>query len=106
MKQKKTRKSSRKKYLPSRKTLSTLLVKLESCHNALDAHKNFNLAEVLIGEYYQDIPQELIDKRITKSILDALKERNRELLFAAVEAEIERLRTEKVKLLWEKITQS
>ncbi len=96
----------RKKYTPSRKTISTLLVKLESAHNAIEAHKNFNLAEVLIGEYYQEIPQQLIDEKITKEVLNALRRRDIELLFAAIEAEIERLRTEKVKLLREKITQS
>lgn len=95
----------RKKYVPSRQILSKLLVKLESCHNALEAHKNFNLAEVLIGEYYQEIPQEMIDEDISKSILDALRSRDFNLLFAAVEAEIERIRTEKVKLLRQKITQ-
>lgn len=93
-----------KKY--TRKTISALLIKLESCHNALSAHKNFNLAEVLISEYYQEIPQQLIDEKITKSVLEALRGRDRELLFAAVEAEIERLRTEKIKLLRTKIIQS
>ncbi len=83
-----------------------MLVKLESAHNAIEAHKNFNLAEVLIGEYYQEIPQQLIDEKITKEVLNALRRRDIELLFAAIEAEIERLRTEKVKLLREKITQS
>jgi len=78
-------------------------VKLESCHNALSVHNNFNLAEVIIGEYYQEIPQELIDQRITKSILDALRDRDGKLFFAAVEAELERLRVEKIKLLREKI---
>ena len=76
---------------------------MESCHNALEAHHNFNLAEVLIGEYYKEIPQELIDERLTKSVLDALRNRDFELLYAAVEAELERLRTEKVKLLRQKI---
>ncbi len=78
-------------------------MKLESCHNALAVHNNFNLAEVIIGEYYQEIPQELIDQRLTKSILDALRDRDGKLFFAAVEAELERLRVEKIKLLREKI---
>jgi hypothetical protein len=81
-------------------------MKLESAHNALEAHKNFNLAEVHVGEYYKEIPQELVDENITKSILHALRNRDFELLFSTVEAEIERLRTEKVKLLRQKITQS
>ena len=106
MKQNEKKKSSIKKYVPSRQTLSKLLVKLESCHNALEAHKNFNLAEVLIGEYYKEIPQEMIDEDIAKSVLDSLRGRDFKLLFAAVEAEIERLRTEKVKLMWQRITQS
>ncbi len=96
----------RKEYIPSRKTISKLLIKLESCHNALEAHHNFNLAEVIIGEYYKEIPQEFLDKKITKSVLHALQKRDAELLFAAVEAEMERLRTVKVKLLREKITQT
>ena len=96
----------REKYSPPSKIISKLLVKLESAHNALEAHKNFNLAEVLIGEYYKDIPQKLVDQKITKAILEALRTRDSELLFAAVEAEIERLRTEKIKLLRRKITQS
>ena len=81
------------------------MIKLESAHNALEAHKNFNLAEVHMGEYYKEIPQELVDQKITKSVLNALRERNFELLFATVEAEIERLSTEKVKLLRRKIIQ-
>lgn len=81
------------------------MIKLESCHNALKAHKNFNLAEVLIGEYYKEIPQKLIDKRLAKSVLNALRDRDTELLFSVVEAEIERLSTEKIKLLREKIIQ-
>jgi hypothetical protein len=81
-------------------------MKLESAHNALEAHKNFNLAEVHIGEYYKEIPQELVDEELTKSFLHALRNRDSELLFSTVEAEIERLRTEKVKLLRHKITQS
>ncbi len=83
-----------------------MLVTLESAHNALEAHRNFNLAEVLIGEYYQEIPQPFVDEGITKGVLEALRNRDFELLFASVEAEIERLRTEKIKLLRVKIIQS
>jgi len=89
----------KKEYVPSRKTISALLIKLESAHNALEAHRNFNLAEVLVGDYYKAIPQEFVDERLTKSFLNALRSRNFELLYFTVEAEIERLRTEKVKLL-------
>ena len=81
-------------------------MKLESAHNALQVHKNFNLAEVLIGEYYKIIPQEFVDEKITESILHGLRNRDAELLFSAIEAEIERVRTEKIKLLRQKITQS
>jgi hypothetical protein len=103
MKQKKKKKSKKKSYKPSRKTISALLLKLESAHNALQAHHNFNLAEVHIGEYYKTIPQQMIDEKLTKSFLEALRDRNSELLFATIEAEMERLRTEKVKLLRDKI---
>jgi hypothetical protein len=81
------------------------MIKLESAHNALEAHKNFNLAEVHIGEYYKEIPQELVDQKLTKSILNALRDRDFELLFSSVEAEIERLSVEKIKLLRLKIIQ-
>ena len=81
-------------------------MKLESAHNALEAHKNFNLAEVHVGEYYKAIPQEMVDEKLTASFLHALRNRDFELLFSVVEAEIERLRTEKVKLLRQKIIQS
>ena len=85
--------------------LSSLLVKLESCHNALEAHKNFNLAEVLIGEYYQEIPQQLLDEKIAKSVLNALQNRDGKLLFAAIEAELERLRVIKIEMMRKTITQ-
>jgi len=77
-------------------------VKLDSTHNALTAHHNFNLAEVLISEYVSEIPQQFVDQGITKSIYHALQRRDAELLLAAVDAEIERVRTEKIKLLREK----
>ena len=80
-----------------------MLVKLESAHNALTSNHNFNLAEVLIGEYFETIPQEMIDEKLTKSFLDALRDRNFELFLSVVDAEIERLRSEKVKLLWTRI---
>src|SRR3989337_144818 len=103
MKQKKKKQPKKKSYTPSRRTISSLMMKLESAHNALQAHKNFNLAEVHIGEYYKEIPQEMVDASLTKSFLHALHNRDFELLFSTVEAEIERLRTEKVKLMRQKI---
>ena len=84
-------------------TISSLLIKLDSVHNALSAHHNFNLAEVLISEYVEEIPQQLVDQGITKSLYHALQKRDAELLLAAVDAEIERLSTEKIKILREKI---
>ncbi len=88
-----------------KKNFNSLLVTLENCQSALE-NKNFNLAEVWTGEYFAAIPQELVDQQNTKAFYDALQQRNAELLLAAVEAEIERLRTEKVKRLREAITQS
>jgi len=44
-----------------------------------------------------------MDQRLTKSVYDALRTRDRELLFAAIEAEQERLGVEKIKLLREAI---
>ncbi len=79
-------------------------MKLDSAHNALTAHHNFNLAEVLLSEYFSEIPQQLMDPSITKSLYHGLQKRDAALLLAAVDAEIERLRTEKIKLLREKIT--
>ena len=66
---------------------------LESAKNALEAHKNFNLAEVWIGEYF--LLEKKKDKTIQKGIIDALKNRDAYLLHAAIEAEIERIRMEK-----------
>lgn len=88
----------KKQYTPPRTTINALLIKLESVHNALLKH-NFNLAEILTAEYYKEIPREMVDEQLTKSILHALRQRNSELLLATIEAEIERIRTEKVKLL-------
>ena len=79
------------------------MLTLESAHNALTEHKNFNLAEVLISQYCNSIPQDSVDKKLTKSILNASRDRNFDLLLAVVEAEIERLSTIKIKLLREKI---
>ena len=96
----------KRKKKPSRATISALLVKLDSAHNALEAHKNFNLAEVWIGEYFSDIPPYFMDKRMTKSMYNALRTRNAKLLFAAIEAEQERLGVEKIKMLRDSIVDS
>lgn len=99
MKQKKNSRNG----TPTTNKLNALLVKLESAHNALKEHRNFNLAEVHLLEYFKEQPPA---EQTTGYLFDALKERDSELLLAAVEAEIERLRTEKIKLLREDITQS
>ena len=96
------KKKSRSKNAFTHSTLNALLTVLESCNDAL-VHNNFNLAEVWISEYVEEIPQPLVDQTITKSIYHSLQKRDGVLLHAAVEAEIERLRTEKVKLLRERI---
>jgi len=95
----------KKESTPSRKTISSLILKLESAHNALEGHHNFNLAEVHISEYYEEIPQGFLDQKITKSFLNALKKRDPELFLACIEAEIERLEIEKIKLLRLRLTQ-
>lgn len=76
---------------------SNALFILESAKNALEVHKNFNLAEVWIGEYF--LMEKKKDKAIQRGVIDALKNRDSYLLLAAIEAEIERLRIEKVKKL-------
>lgn len=77
------------------KEVHVLLTILELAKNSLEAHRNFNLAEVHMEEYVGRIS----DKRAKKSIQNGLKKRDRELLLAVVEAEIERLSIEKIRLL-------
>jgi len=103
MKHKKKKKSA---FPLSRKTITELLVILESCHNALLSHNNFNLAEAIIQEYVNTIPQEGVDQQLTKSFFHAVQQRDATLLLAVVEAEMERLMTEKVKMMRKTITQS
>jgi len=86
--------------------ITAVLLKLEYAKNALEAHKNFNLAEVHIEEYMQKCPKALVDSKIKKIIKESLEQRNHKLLALAVDSEIERLSTLKIKLLREKITQS
>lgn len=104
MKQSETKKSATSA-LQHYDTLRKLIIKLESAHDALFMHKNFGLSEVILGEYYEQLPQELENTSTTKPLYHALKERNREFLFAAIEAELERLRTLKIKTLRDKIVQ-
>lgn len=86
-------------------TLRKLIITLESASDALYSHKNFGLAEAILSEYYEQLPSELEDDSTTKPLYHALKERNREFLFAAIEAELERLRLLKVNAMREKIVQ-
>ena len=92
------KKKSAKRFYP----LNHLIFILESSVDALEKH-NFNLSEVWLLEYFQKLPQEILDQPITKSIYHALQKRDSELLKAAVEAELERLRTEKVKTLRDRV---
>jgi len=89
----------------SRQKLNELIVTLESCHNALTDHKNFNLAEVHINEYLDALPKQHHDATVTKSIEHALKKRDFELLRSAVESELERLRLMRINLLRDNIAQ-
>jgi hypothetical protein len=84
----------------SSKVVNALLLKLEGARSAILKH-NFNLAEVLVSEYFQSIPQDFVDKKVAKFFLDALRDRNGELLLACIDAEVERLSLFKIKLLRE-----
>jgi len=86
-------------------TLRKLIVTLESAKDALVAHKNFGLAEAILSEYYEELPQDLEDDSTTKPLYHALRDRNRELLFSSIEAELERLSILKINLLRDKIVQ-
>jgi hypothetical protein len=80
-----------------------MMLKLEYAKNALEAHKNFNLAEVYIEQFLEQCPKELSDTTAIKIMNEALEQRNYELLLGAVDSEIERLSILKIKLLREKI---
>lgn len=86
--------------------ITAVMLKLEYAKNALEAHKNFNLAEVHIEEYLKQCPKALVDAKIRKIIKESLEQRNQKLLALAVDSEIERLSTLKIKLLRKKIIQS
>ncbi len=82
---------------------SKLLVLLDTAHQAIEQQHNYNLAEVWIGEYFEKLPKKLLDQRIAKNIYDGLRDKQRDLFLAGIEAEIERLRILKVKELRNKI---
>lgn len=86
------------------KDLNPLIFILDSCDDALNKG-NFNLAEAWLSEYFEKLPQNALDQKYVKSIFNALKERNLPYLKAAVESEIERMRTLKVKSLRDAIAQ-
>ncbi len=86
--------------------ITAVLLKLEYAKNALEAHKNFNLAEVHIEEYMQKCPKALVDAKMKKVIRESLEQRNHKLLELAVDSEIERLSSLKIRLLRERIIQS
>ena len=83
--------------------INKLLTLLESCENAISEHKNLNLAEVWIREYLNEIPKKISDTKSAESIYRAIQNKDKELLLAAVNVEMERLKMEKIKLLREKI---
>ncbi len=83
--------------------ITAMLLKLEYAKNALESHKNFNLAEVHIEEYMQKCPKALVDAKMKKVIRESLEQRNHKLLALAVDSEIERLSILKVKQLRRKI---
>ncbi|PIN74544.1 hypothetical protein COV18_06615 [Candidatus Woesearchaeota archaeon CG10_big_fil_rev_8_21_14_0_10_37_12] len=83
--------------------MNELLHILESCKDALVNHNNFNLSEVLTSEYFETCPNWFKDSPITKMIYHSLKERDAKKLLAGIDAEIERVETEKVKLMREEI---
>ena len=75
-----------------------LLINLESIHNALEKH-NINLAKILIDEYYEKIPLKIIDKTLIKNINEAIEKKDKTLMNAVIEAEIEKIRALKIKNL-------
>jgi len=95
----------KKKKTPAKNSLldiNTRLVLLENASAALHMH-NFNLAQVWVQDYLAATPKKIRDPSLTKSIHHALEKRDAELLAATIDAEIERVRTDKVKLLRAKI---
>ena len=66
---------------------------------------NFNLAEVWMEDYFKKLPQNFMDQSIVKHLYHGLEQRSNELLALSIDAEIERISTEKIKLLREEIVQ-
>ena len=81
----------------SKNDLNNALFLLESAKNAVQSHKNINLAEVLVNEYFELGGRQ--DNAIHRNIISGIVNKDAFLLFAAIDAEIERLRVEKVKKL-------
>lgn len=74
---------------------------LESAKNAVSSHKNIGLADVLVNEYFELGGRQ--DNAIHRNIISGIVNKDSFLLFAAIDAEIERLQVEKVKQLRKKI---
>lgn len=83
-----------------------LLIILDSAHNALTAHNNFNLAKAHLYEYFQELPQKILDAKSAAHLHHGLKQRNTELLLAAIEEEQERLQLIKIKKLQNSLAQT
>ena len=84
-------------------TVTQLLLLLDYAKNALQAHHNFNLAEVHIDDYLKKCKGTFANARAKKSVLNALEKRDSDLLLAVIDSEIERLSVLKIKALREKI---
>ena len=79
--------------------INNLLIILESAKNSILKHPNFNLCEVLINEYQKVIPEKSANKRIEKTVKEAIAKKDAALLEAVIDAEIDRLETEKTRIL-------
>ncbi|HLC32736.1 MAG TPA: hypothetical protein VJJ82_02830 [Candidatus Nanoarchaeia archaeon] len=97
MKQHKKKNERKKELALSKDKLNDAIFLLESAKNAVESHKNINLAEVLVNEYFELGGRQ--DNAIHRNIISGIVNKDSFLLFAAIDAEIERLRVEKVKWL-------
>src|SRR3989338_561240 len=97
MKQNKKKNAMKNDSTLSKNDLNNALFLLESAKNAVQSHKNINLAEVLVNEYFELGGRQ--DNAIHRNIISGIVNKDAFLLFAAIDAEIERLRVEKVKWL-------
>src|SRR3989338_5230498 len=102
MKQNKKKNAMKNDSTLSKNDLNNAIFLLESAKNAVQSHKNINLAEVLVNEYFELGGQQ--DNSIHRNIISGIVNKDAFLLFSAIDAEIERLRVEKVKVLHKKIT--